>query len=41
MNTRGKIDLQVRIHINEKLVQESSFGESPTWGRHLGQSFRV
>ena len=31
MNTRGKTDLQVRIHINEKLVQESSFGESPTF----------
>ena len=29
--TWGKTDLEIKIHINEKLVQESSFGESPTF----------
>ena len=31
MNTWGKTDLEIRIHINDKLVKESSFGESPTF----------
>lgn len=30
-NTWGKTDLEIRIHINKKLVQESGFGESPTF----------
>ncbi|MEI6050205.1 MAG: hypothetical protein WCS03_14985 [Bacteroidota bacterium] len=30
-NTWGKTDLQIRIHINDKLVKESNFGESPTF----------
>lgn len=29
--TRGKIDIKFRIHINQQLVQESVFGESPTF----------
>jgi len=29
--TRGKTDIQFRIHINQQLVQESAFGESPTF----------
>ena len=31
LNTRGKTDLLIRIHINKKLVQQSGFGESPTF----------
>jgi hypothetical protein len=30
-NTWGKTDLEIRIDINKKLVQESSFGESPSF----------
>lgn len=30
-NTWGKTDLEIRIHINKKLVQESGFGESPSF----------
>ena len=29
--TWGKIDIEIKIHINEQLVQESAFGESPTF----------
>ncbi len=29
--TWGKVDIEFTIHINEKLVQESVFGESPTF----------
>ena len=29
--TWGKIDIEFRIHINKKLVQESNFGEPPTF----------
>ncbi|MCK5103097.1 MAG: hypothetical protein KAR17_09785 [Cyclobacteriaceae bacterium] len=29
--TWGKTDIEFRIHINEQLVQESAFGESPTF----------
>ena len=29
--TRGKTDIEFRIHINQQLVQESAFGESPTF----------
>lgn len=29
--TWGKTDIEIKIHINEKLVQESAFGESPTF----------
>jgi len=29
--TRGKTDIVFRIHINQQLVQESAFGESPTF----------
>ncbi len=29
--TWGKVDLEINIHINEKLVQESAFGEPPTF----------
>lgn len=29
--TRGKTDITFRIHINQQLVQESAFGESPTF----------
>jgi hypothetical protein len=29
--TRGKTDIAFRIHINQQLVQESAFGESPTF----------
>lgn len=29
--TWNKTELEVRLHINEKLVQESTFGESPTF----------
>lgn len=29
--TSGKTDIEFRIHINEQLVQESAFGESPTF----------
>ncbi|MEN8228218.1 MAG: hypothetical protein ABFS38_08695 [Bacteroidota bacterium] len=29
--TWGKADIEFRIHINEKLVQQSAFGESPTF----------
>lgn len=31
LSTWGKTDLDIKIHINEKLVQESGFGESPTF----------
>jgi hypothetical protein len=31
LNTRGKTDLLIRIHINKRLVQQSGFGESPTF----------
>jgi hypothetical protein len=31
VNTWGKTELLVSIHINEKLVRESGFGESPTF----------
>jgi uncharacterized protein YxeA len=31
ISTWGKTDLEIRIHINEKLVQESSFGGSLTF----------
>jgi hypothetical protein len=31
MSTWGKTDLDIKIHINKKLVQESGFGESPTF----------
>lgn len=29
--TWGKTDIQIKLHINEELVQESAFGESPTF----------
>jgi hypothetical protein len=29
--TRGKTDIEFRIHINEQVVLESAFGESPTF----------
>jgi hypothetical protein len=29
--TRGKTDIEFRIHINEQLIQESTYGESPTF----------
>lgn len=29
--TWGTTELEFRIHINEQLVQESAFGESPTF----------
>jgi hypothetical protein len=29
--TYGKTDIEFRIHINETLIQESTFGESPTF----------
>jgi hypothetical protein len=29
--TWGKTDIEFKIHINEKLVQESTYGESPTF----------
>lgn len=29
--TRGKTDIEFRIHINQQLVLESAFGESPTF----------
>ncbi len=29
--TMNKTELEFRIHINEKLVRESTFGESPTF----------
>lgn len=29
--TWGKSDIEIRIHINEQLVHESAFGESPTF----------
>ena len=29
--TWGKTDIEIKIHINEELVQESAFGESPTF----------
>lgn len=29
--TQGKTDIEFKIHINEKLIQESAFGESPTF----------
>ena len=31
ISTAGKTDLSFRIHINEKLVHQSGFGESPTF----------
>lgn len=31
LRTIGKTELSIRIHINEQLVQESTFGESPTF----------
>jgi hypothetical protein len=31
IRTWGKTDLDVKIHINEELVQKSGFGESPTF----------
>lgn len=31
LNTWGKTNLEIRIRINEKLVHESNFGESPTF----------
>jgi hypothetical protein len=31
ISTWGKTDLDIRVHINKKLVQESGFGESPTF----------
>jgi hypothetical protein len=31
INTLGKTDLSFKIHINEKLVHQSGFGESPTF----------
>jgi hypothetical protein len=31
LNTRGKTDLLIRIHINKQLVQQSGFGEAPTF----------
>ncbi|MBK8884884.1 MAG: hypothetical protein IPN67_21795 [Bacteroidales bacterium] len=31
VRTINKTDLEFRIHINEKLVRESTFGESPTF----------
>jgi len=31
MSTAGKTDLSFKIHINEKLVHQSGFGESPTF----------
>jgi hypothetical protein len=30
-DTRGKTDITFRIHINQQLVQESAYGESPTF----------
>ncbi len=30
-STWGKTDLDIKIHINEKLVQDSGYGESPTF----------
>jgi len=36
--TWGKVDLEFRIHINEQLVRESVFGESPTFAIWLENS---
>jgi hypothetical protein len=38
IGTLGKTDLDIQIHINEKLVQESGFGESPTFAIWLESS---
>ena len=36
--TLGKTDIEFRIHINEQLVHESAFGESPTFAIWLEDS---
>jgi hypothetical protein len=38
ISTMGKTDLDIKIHINEKLVQISGFGESPTFAIWLENS---
>lgn len=35
--TWNKTELEIRLHINEKLVQESTFGEPPTFAIWIGE----